>query len=153
MGLVYRPMADSLEFGINYRQIYGQTETSPWKPENRPHVNVTLRAKFFNLDVSNGSRLEYSNPENRSEFWCYGNKFAIRLPLQAASLKVQPYVSHDIFVDFGDSNFARNGFSSGASVKLSQNLVGDFYYRCQTSRYGDVWRDVKMLGTSLRYRF
>jgi hypothetical protein len=154
MGLVCRPAVDWLELGINYRRIYERTEADPYKAIDRPHMNVTLRGQILALDVSDSLRFEYRNQENQKDFWRYRNKFAVRFPSLLKAVKLQPYLAHDFFVDLSDtSDFARNGFSSGASLRLSPNLMADFYYRWQTSRYEGVWYDYTILGTSLRLIF
>ena len=75
-------------------------------------------------------------------------------PPLLARLKLQPYVAHNFFVDLTDaSDFTGSGFSSGASLRLSRNLTGDFYYRWQTSRYDGVWYDYTIFGTAIRMSF
>jgi len=154
MGLVCRPTVDWLELGINYRRIYERTDADPYKAIDRPHMNVTLRGQILTLDISDSLRFEYRNQENQKDFWRYRNKFAVRFPSLLKAVKLQPYVAHELFADLSDtSDFARSGFSSGASLKLSPNLMADFYYRWQTSRYEGIWYDYTILGTSLRLTF
>jgi hypothetical protein len=117
-------------------------------------MNVTLRGQILALDVSNGSRFEYQSREDQKNFWRYRNKFAVKFPSLLKTVKLQPYVAHDFFADLTrTSDFARNGFSSGASLKLSRNLTGDLYYRWQTSRHDGIWYNYTILGTSLRLTF
>lgn len=154
MGLVCKGLADWLEFGINYSQVYLRSDAEPYKAADRPHMNVTLRGQILALDISNGSRFEYQGRQDQKSFWRYRNRFAVKLPSLVSAFKLQPYLAHDFFTDLSEtSDFARNGFSSGASLRLSRNLTGDFYYRWQTSRYDGVWYDYKIIGTSLRFTF
>jgi hypothetical protein len=154
MGLACSPMVDWLELGINYRRIYERTEADPYKAVDRPHMNVTLRSRILALDISNSSRFEYRNLENQKNFWRYRNKFAVKFPFLLKTVRLQPYVAHELFTDLSDaSDFARNGFSSGASLRLSANLMADFYYRRHASRHDGVWYDYTILGTSLRFTF
>ena len=154
MGLVYNGLVEWLELGINYRQVFLTSQADPWKPVDRPHLNVTFRGQILAFDISNGSRFEYQSRDDRKDFWRYRNKFAVKFPSLLKDFKLQPYVAHDFFADLSSaSDFARNGFSSGASLKLSRNLVGDFYYRWQTSRYGGMWYDYRIIGTSIRLNF
>ncbi len=154
MGLVCRPMVDWLELGINYRRIYERTEADPYKAVNRPHMNFNIRGQILALDVSSASRFEYQSSETQKGFWRCRNKFTVRFPSLFAAIKLQPYVSSDFFADLTDtSDCTGRGFSSGASLRLSRNLTGDFYYRWQTSKYDGVQYDYTILGTSLRFTF
>ncbi len=152
-GLIYKPLPDAFEVGFNYRQLYQQSEDDIWKPQNTPAMNVTVRGQFLNLNISNGTGLEYHRPENQKNIMRYANTCTVRLPLLSTAVKLQPYFAHNTFVDAGGDNFAGRGFSSGISLKLSRSVTSDFYYRWQAYRYGEVWKDFSVLGTSLRINF
>jgi hypothetical protein len=154
MGLVCNPVVDWLELGINYKRIYQRTDADPYKAVNRPHMNVTFRGQILALDVSSASRFEYQSRETQKDFWRCRNKFAVKFPSLFTAVKLQPYVSHDFFTDLtSTSDYTGSGFSSGASLRLSRNLSGDFYYRWQTSRYDGVRYDYTIIGTALRFTF
>ena len=154
MGLVNRGLIKGLEFGFNYRQIYQRSEADPWKPLGQPHLNLVLRGKVLALDISNGVNFEYLKQEDQKDLWRYRNKFVVKFPALLKSINLQPYVAHDLSADMsGNGDYARAGISYGASIKLSRNIFGDFYYRWQTSRYDGATYDYKILGTSLRLTF
>ena len=154
MGLVCKPMTDWFELGVNYRRIYQRTEDDPYKAIDRPRLNIALRGQIFAFDASCASRFEYRNQERQKDFWRYGNKFALKFQPLVPAFKLQPYIAYDFSADLNStSDFASRGFSSGASFKLSQNLTGDFYCRWQTSRYGDIFYDYRVIGTALRFTF
>ena len=93
LGLVYRSLADWIDVGVNYRQVFARADRGEWRQENRPHVNVTLKGRLFDLDVSSRSRLEYRDREKRDDVWRYRNKFTVKLPFELTPLKLKPYLA------------------------------------------------------------
>ena len=54
IGFVYSGLAEWLDFGFNYRHINSKSSSGRWKDENRPHLNLTFKAKY--CDISRGKR-------------------------------------------------------------------------------------------------
>ena len=153
MGLVNYGLINGLEFGLNYRQVYGRTETNSWSPDGRPHFNVRIRKKILGFEISDGTGIEYRRFETQKNYWEYRNNIVLRLP-PLSLLKLQPYIAHNYFTNIGsESEFSSSGFSSGASLKLSKNIFSDFYYSWQVERYDNVPVYYKIFGTSLRFLF
>ncbi|UCE98711.1 MAG: DUF2490 domain-containing protein [Planctomycetota bacterium] len=152
-GFVYRGFADCLDFGFNYRQAYQKDSRGKWSEEHQPNVYFTLRGKFFGLDMSDRSRLEYRDRENNKDVWRYRNKLTLKLPLEFTELKLKPYVADEVFVTVSDDNIDRNRLYGGVSVEFSENIKGDVYYLWQSSRTSGKWTGINVVGTSLKFYF
>ena len=154
VGLVYKSLADWIDLGFNYRQAYEKDSAGKWRQENQPSLNVTLKGKLLGLDVSDRSRLEYRDRENKDNVWRYRNKVTAQLPVELTPLKLKPYLADEVFVTLNDDNIDNNRFFAGASFKLTKNLKGDVYYMWQSSRAGSGdWTNINVLGTALKISF
>lgn len=153
LGLVYKGLSRSIDLGVNYRQIQEKDGKDKWRPEYRPHFNVTLKNKLFGLDVSDRSRFEHRARETSKDIWRYRNKLSIELPFEFAALKLQPYLADEVFFDMNDKGYNTNRLYSGVSFELSKNTTGDIYHLWQTKRSGGGWQDISVLGTKLVFHF
>jgi len=108
---------------------------------------------MFDLDLSNRSRFEYRDRENKEDLWRYRNKTTVKFPLKLTNLKLQPYIADEIFITLNDDNVDRNRFYSGVSFNLSKDIKANIFYLWQTSRSGHQWKDINVLGTQLKILF
>ncbi len=153
LGFLYSGLADWLDVGFNYREVFETDSSGKWRQEHRPHLNVILKSKLFGLDFSNRSRFEYRDRENQKDLWRYRNKTTVKLPFELTSLKLKPYVADEIFIPLNDDNIERNRLYSGVTFNLLENLKADIFYLWQASRSGKEWKDINALGTSLKLYF
>lgn len=153
LGLVYKSLADWIDLGFNFRWVFEKDSKDKWRQENRPHLNLTVKGKLFDLDVSSRSRFEYRDRENKKDVWRYRNKVTLKLPLELTSLKLQPYLADEVFINFDEGDFNRNRLYSGLSLNLSKNIKAEVYYLWQSSESGGDWKDINVLGTQLKFRF
>ena len=154
LGFVYKGLADWIDLGFNYRQVFERTDSkSPWKQENRPHLNVTLKGKLFDLSVSNRSRFEYRDREDKGDLWRYRNKVTVKFPLELTGLKLKPYLADEVFVPLNDDNITKNRVYAGVSFRVLENMTGEVFYLWQSSRSSGDWNDINVLGTRLKFRF
>ena len=154
LGFVYGSLADWIDLGFNYRQIFARSDSAgEWKQENRPHLNVTLKAQVLDLDVSTRSRFEYRDREDREDHWRYRNKFTVKVPIELTELKLKPYVADEVFIPLNDDNVSANRVYAGVSFGILENMTGEVFYLWQTSRSSDYWNDFNVLGTRLKFRF
>ena len=153
LGFIYKSFADWIDLGFNYRQVFEKDSNNRWRQENRPHVNITLKGRLFNLDISDRSRFEYRDFENKKDVWRYRNKVTVKLPVELTELKLTPYLADEVFITPDDDNVDRNRFYSGASFNLLKNIKADIFYLWQSSRSAKEWKDINALGTSLRFYF
>lgn len=152
-GFVYKNFTDWMDLGFNYRQVFEKDSKGKWRRENRPHLNVTLKGKLFGLDLSNRSRLEYRDRENKKDIWRYRNKLTVKLPLELTELKLQPYLADEVFINLDKEGYNRNRLYGGVSFKLSKNIKGDIYYLWQSSESSGGWNDINVIGTQLKFQF
>lgn len=150
---MYTSFAEWLDLGLNYRQVFEKDGKRKWRRENRPHFNITFKVKLFDLDVSNRSRFEYRDRENKEDLWRYRNKITVKLPFELTGLKLKPYLADEVFVTLNDDNVDRNRFYSGFSLNLSKNIKANIFYLWQSSRSGSQWKDINVLGTGLTILF
>ena len=153
LGFVYKSLADWIDLGFNYRQVFEEDSKDKWRQENRPHLNVMLKGKLFGLDLSDRSRFEYRDRESKKDLWRYRNKVSVKFPLELTSLKLQPYLADEVFINFDEEDFNRNRLYAGLSLKLSKNIKGEVYYLWQSSKSGGDWKDINVLGTGLKFYF
>ena len=153
VGLVYKSLADWIDLGINYRQVFEKDSKGQWRQENRPHLNITLKGQLFDLGLSSRSRFEYRDREDKNDLWRYRNKVAVKLPFKLTDLKIQPYVADEVFINFNADDFNRNRIYSGFSFQLTENIKGDIFYLWQTSESSGHWKDINVLGTRLKFYF
>jgi len=153
LGVVYKSLADWIDVGANYRQVFQKDSAGQWRPENRPHLNVTLKGQVSGLDLSNRSRLEYRDRENKKDLWRYRNKIALKLPVKLTQLKLQPYISDEVFISFNAEDFDQNRLYGGFYFELSKNLRADVFYFRQSSKSGGVWKDANVVGAYLKFLF
>lgn len=153
LGIVYKGLTEWLDLGFNFKKEYEKDSSGKFRHENRPHLNITVRGKLFDLPASNRSRLEWRDFENKEEVWRYRNKMTVKLPIKLTKLNLQPYVAEEWFVNLGDDNINQNRLFSGISFKLSKNINGSVYYLWKTSKISGGWRDTNVIGTQFKFLF
>lgn len=157
LGFVYGGLADWMDLGLNYMQAWEKDGTDQWRSENRPHLNLTLKGELFDIGLSNRSRLEYRDRENKKDVWRYRNKVTAELPLEVTvpltELKLHPYLADEVFINFDGQGYNKNRVYSGVSFKLWKNSKGSIYYLWQSSRKSGGWEDINVIGTQLKFYF
>ncbi len=153
LGFMYGGLADWVDLGANFRLVYEKDSNDKWRRENRPHLNITFKNQIFGLDVSDRSRFEYRDKENKDDVWRYRNKVTVKLPIEITALKLKPYFADEFFVTLNDDNVDKNRFYSGVSLKLTGKIKANVYYLWQSSRSGNKWKDINALGTQLKIAF
>ncbi len=153
LGFIYKSFADWIDLGFNYRQVFEKDGKGKWRQENRPHINITLKARWFDLNVSNRARFEYRDRENKEDVWRYRNKVTVKFPLKLTKFDLQPYVADEVFITLNDDNIDRNRFYAGTSFNLSKDIKANIFYLWQSSRSAKEWKDINVLGTQLKFLF
>ncbi|MFC1658568.1 DUF2490 domain-containing protein [Candidatus Omnitrophota bacterium] len=152
LGLTYSGLAEWLDLGLNYRQIF-EKKSGEWKEENQPHINATLKWKFADFSFSNRTRFAYRNKEDADNFWVYRNKFTIKSPWKLTKFAIQPFIADEVFYDFDAKTLNRNRLYAGFSLKLLDNLKGELFYLWQSSEASHKWSDTNVLGTKFSISF
>lgn len=153
LGFLYDGLADWIDLGFNFRQVFEKDSKDKWKQENRPHLNITLKSKLLGLDIADRSRFEYRDREDKDDVWQYRNKVTIKLPLELTELKLQPYLADEVFFNFDEEDFNRNRLYAGASFDVLKNMGASVYYMWQSSKSSGEWNDIHVLGVSLQFKF
>jgi len=144
-----------LAVGGGYRHIY-ELRKGKFKLENDPYMTATLSVEKRGFSLDSRNRLEYRHFDYQDDLWRYRNKFTLKFPWKITKLEIQPYVSNEIFVVFGDnikSDFNQNRFSAGLGMKLTKNIKAEIYYMLQSSKSSDIWKDTNILGTKIKLAF
>lgn len=155
LGAMYKGLAEWLELGFNYRQIFERDNERVWKLENRPHFNITLKGRLSALDLSNRSRFEYRVREDKDDLWRYRDKVTVKLPYEFTGLKLKPYVANEVFITLDDYVYNVNRLYSGITFDflLFKKIQADVFYLWQSSKSSSGWKDIHALGTGLKIRF
>jgi hypothetical protein len=152
LGVRYSGLAPWLELGANYRQVF-EKKNSDWKQENRPHINVSVKAEVLHWAVSNRSRMEYRNREDADDFWRYTNKSTVKFPWKWSVCAVQPYVAEELYVDFDQKEYNENRLYGGFSLKIYKNLSGEIFYLWRRTKKSGEWSEANILGSKLKFSF
>lgn len=153
LALVYKGLADWVDIGFNFKKEYEQDSTGKFRHENRPHLNVTLKHRLFDYDVSNRSRLEWRDYENKEEVWRFRHKTTVKFPLKLTKYNLQPYVAEEFFMNLPEDNINQNRLSSGFSFTLAKNVKGSIYYLLKKSKGTDGWTDTNVIGLQFKFLF
>jgi len=112
-----------------------------------------LKCQLFGLNVSDRTRFEYRDREDKDDLWRYRNKVTVKLPLELTELKLKPYLADEVFIPLNDDNITKNRIYAGVSFQLLENMTGEVFYLWQSSRTAGDWKDTNVLGTRLKFRF
>jgi hypothetical protein len=153
LGFTYKGLADWIDLGFNYKQVFIELPDDHWIRENRPHLNITFKGRLGTLDFSNRSRFEYRDIEYVEDYWRYANKLEVNLPFEWTRLKFRPYVADQVYINLDGRGFEKNRIYAGAAFEVSENIESELYYVYQWSKILDHWLELSALGLQLKFRF
>ena len=153
VGLVYKSLGDWIDVGLNFKKEFEKDSSGKYRGENRPNLNIMVKAKLFDLDVGDRLRLEYRDLETKDDVWRFRNKTVVNLPFRITKFKLQPYIADEIFINLGESRINQNRFYSGFSFKLSKNLKTNIYYMLKSSKQSSGWLDTNVIGAQIVFLF
>ena len=153
VGFVYGGLADWLDLGFNYRQVYGKDSSSSWMEEHRMLLNATLKGNFLGIDFTDRSRFEYRDRDNKNDGWLYRNKFTLKFPMELTTLKLKPYIADEVYFTLDEADYTRNRLYAGFSINLAENLKGNVFYLWQSTRDSGKYIDINVIGTYLTFSF
>lgn len=139
-----------LSFSANYRQKFNRKEDK-WTAIYMPHVDVSLKLDWRDFTFKDRNWFEYSISEHK-RVWVYRNKFSLELPFKWTPFEIRPYGADEIFFDFNKARLVRNRVYAGFKMRFLENLKGELYYMCQTTR-DKKWISYHILGTKLTVAF
>lgn len=151
-GLFYE-LNKSFSFGSGFRYVI-QKSRGIWRIEDEPYLSATYFSQILGLKFDTRSRLEYRHFDYQADAWRYRNKFTVKLPWKFTRLQIQPYVSDEVFISFGDINqFGQNRAYAGLGMNLNNNLKAEIYYLRDTVKGQDTWVNSNVFGTKLKMAF
>jgi hypothetical protein len=153
LGFIYGGLAEWIDLGFNYRQVFSKDSAGEWRRENRPHVNVTLKTEVNDFTLSSRSRLEYRDREIKKDIWAYRHKATIKLPFELTKLKLQPYIADEVFIDLDKSEYVANRLYSGFSLISSKRIKSELYYMWKWGKSGGDSSYVNVFGAQLKFYF
>lgn len=152
VGLSYN-VNKNLTTKISYRQIYSG-EKGKFKPEFQPNINITPKYEFYGFKIEDNNRFELKLfDDNRTDSVEYRNRLLVKSPWKFPPLKIEPYVSDEVFVNLNSVAWRRNWFSAGITFDLVKNLKGDIYYRLEDAKKSGRWTSANILGLKLNLVF
>jgi len=152
-GFVYGGLADWLDLGFVYRQVYGRDSSGSWMEEHRMLLNATLKGNFLGIDFADRSRFEYRDRDNKNDGWLYRNKFTLKFPMELTTLKLKPYIADEVYFTLDEADYTRNRLYAGFSINLAENLKGNVFYLWQSTKTSGTYIDINVIGTYLTFSF
>lgn len=153
LGFTYKGLAEWIDLGFNFKQVFVELPDDDWSRENRPHFNITFKSRWGTLDISDRSRFEYRDIEYGNDRWRYSNKLEVNLPYELTRFKFRPYIADQVYINMDGSGFEKNRIYSGVSFELSEGIESELYYVYQWSKFFDQWLELSALGLQLKFRF
>jgi hypothetical protein len=143
---------DWLELGTNYRYISRSTDDG-WKRENRPSIYAEFKWNWADFELSNNNKLEYRIRQADEDIFRYKNKLKIEYPVEWTALKISPYVSEVIFLDFDVGQLNGYRLEAGFSMQLLKNSELNIAYQFGNDKKSDDWTDTNYLVTYFKISF
>jgi hypothetical protein len=119
--------------------------------ESRLSLATTLRLPFEKFTISDRNLFERRFRHPPVDATRYRNRLQIEHPINLAGLRLQGFVSDEVFYDFSLHRWVRNRFAVGVSRRFNRQISEDFYFLRQNdgvARPGDL----NVIGTTLRVR-
>ncbi|MHC4204526.1 MAG: DUF2490 domain-containing protein [Planctomycetota bacterium] len=153
LGFTYKGLADWIDLGFNFKQVFVELPDDDWSRENRPHLNITFKGRWAGLDFSDKSKFAFRDIEYGDDYWRYSNKLKVNLPYELTRFKFRPYVADQVYINMDRSNFEKNRLYAGVSFELSKNIESELYYVYQWGKFLDYWFELSALGLQLKLSF
>ncbi|MCM8800128.1 MAG: DUF2490 domain-containing protein [Candidatus Omnitrophica bacterium] len=139
-------------FGFGYRHIY-EEKKAKFKIENEPYVIYAYKGKIGIFNFNHRLRLEYRHFDYQPDCWRLRDKLDLILLTKFGKLKIQPYFSDEVFLNFQNKSFSQNRLYLGLLRNLNKNLKIDFYYLLQHTISKEKWKKINVLGTKIKLIF
>jgi len=154
VGVSSSSLIDGVKTGFNYRLYNHRSDNGPWHRVHSPHINLTFKGKIFDVPVSNRCRFQFIDNKDKPDLWKFRNKVTIKLDDFFKIGGLKPYVSDEFFINLADdTQINRNRLSAGLSYKINSNTSINTFYLWQTSKSGNNWKDIDVIGLSLSIKF
>ncbi|MFQ6611735.1 MAG: DUF2490 domain-containing protein [Fidelibacterota bacterium] len=136
-----------IKLSLNYRQVF-EKHANKWKPEYRPHINISSSKKIAGLLTSARSRFEYRIKETKKSVR-NRDLLTIKSGRTFSGYRLVPYLADEIFYDLTEQEFNRNRFYVGIESKRFAVIKPAIYYLYQTSLSADQWNGIHIIGLKI----
>lgn len=133
--LDYKPI-DWLTIGPAIRVAYELNSKEVWYPTYEPQINFAGKWVISDWTFEARARLEeriFDEPGKQDAFR-NRDKFTLKSPWKWTPLKLNPYISDEIFFQQAIDGLAENRLWVGLGMEFCKNLKGELAY---------MWREVK----------
>jgi hypothetical protein len=153
LGFVYGGLADWVDLGFNFKELFKEEDDGHWTRENRPHLNVTLKGRLGELDWTDGSRFEYRDREDQEDIWRYVNRLKVKLPYEFTKFKFRPYFADFVFINLDGQTFDKNRVYSGVSFELLKDVESELCCFWQSGKLDGRWEELIGVGLQVSIPF
>ncbi len=152
-GLQYQ-FSEWLAAGGEYLEVR-QTRTLKgkdfWYWEERPRVYATLSQKMKGWSFDDRNMLEFRFKQNAEDTLRYRNQASVTAPWKWTRFELQPYASDEIFIETSRNGLVENRLYGGFKLRLWRQWRGSIFYLRQSQKNNaGSWKDLDILGTSLK---
>ncbi|MCL5282816.1 MAG: DUF2490 domain-containing protein [Planctomycetes bacterium] len=148
----YLGLADWLSVAAGYKRIFAKPDDD-WESEDRPYLNVAVKAKVGGFGVVDRSRFEYRMPQDEPVFWRYRHRLNLRSPVTFTSLQIQPYTADEVFYSFDGQGFNEHRLYGGVFLRLHEKVRLDLFYVWKLNKDDHNWRTTNVLGSWVYLQF
>lgn len=141
-----------LDTAFAYRQIYS-LKGADWKDTNYPHIDGAFKWSWADWKFSNRVMFAYAMPEGADDYWQFRNLLVLASPWKITLLKLNPYISDEVFYNFNSGEWDENRAVAGLNFPLFiENANGKVYYM-YNSKKSDDWTNYNTLGIAIGIKF
>ena len=141
-----------LEVGTGYRYL-SKSASDGWDRENRPSIHAKLKWNWTDFEFSDNNKLEYRIRQNNEDIFRYKNKLTIEYPVEWTALKISPYISEEIFLDFDVGRINGLRLDAGFSMQVLKNSELCISYQFANDKKSGDWTDTNYLVTYFKISF
>lgn len=130
-------------------------EAQPWRglkeSERRLTFDIGLEKPFSKLVLRNRNRFEYRMRSGVRNSVRYRNRLQISVPVKKNGKEIfSPFVANEVFYDFREQRFTRNGATIGFGRRLSPKASVEIYY-LYTRNFSKTFKVVNVIGLNWRF--
>jgi hypothetical protein len=126
-----------LTIGPAMRIVYELNSKEVWYPAYEPQVNFAGKWKILK-DWTFEARARFQesiyDEPGKKDIFVNRDKFTLKSPWKFTPLKLNPYISDEIFFKEGVNGLAENRLWVGLGMEFFKNLKGELAY---------IWREIK----------
>lgn len=139
---------------IQARQTRSSGKKDVWYWESRPRIYATFQPKYKGFLFENRNLLEFRFKESIENTTRYRNLSTLTAPWKWTRFEFQPYTSNELFFETNRNGLVEDRYYTGFKLRLTKNITGSIFYLRQFSKNNSAsWKDLNVLGNSLKFSF